>query len=199
MVTKVNDMDLRVLELFTKGYNKEYYIREVEKMLGVSSRTALKTLAKLEDLGILQSNIRGKIKLYKIKKSIISREYFLLTEQYKKIKFFEKNLIIKEIFEKIETLTSGIVLVFGSYAKGIPKKTSDLDLFVIGKYSDKKIKIFGKKYGIVINIKSYPMKIFRKELHDDFFLKEIIGNHVLIKSSEKFVDLVLKWTISNGV
>ncbi len=48
MITKVNDIDLKVLTLFTEGYNKEYYIREVEKLLKISSRTALVTLDKLE-------------------------------------------------------------------------------------------------------------------------------------------------------
>ena len=90
MVTKVNDTDLKILSLFTKGYNKEYYIREVEKLLNVSSRTALVTLAKLEKKGILEMKAKGKIKIYSIKKSTLSREFFLLTEQYKRIQFLEK-------------------------------------------------------------------------------------------------------------
>ncbi|MBU0471063.1 MAG: hypothetical protein KKF65_00435, partial [Nanoarchaeota archaeon] len=64
MITKVNDIDLKILSLFTKGYDKYYYIREVEKLLGVSSRTALVTLAKLEKKGILESKTKGKIKIY---------------------------------------------------------------------------------------------------------------------------------------
>ena len=51
MVIKVNDVDLRTLTLFTKSYDKEYYIREVERLLKVSSRTSLRTLAKLEKIG----------------------------------------------------------------------------------------------------------------------------------------------------
>ncbi|PIY59802.1 hypothetical protein COY95_05170, partial [Candidatus Woesearchaeota archaeon CG_4_10_14_0_8_um_filter_47_5] len=85
MVTKVNDIELRILTLFTKGYTKEFYIREVEKLLSVSSRTALVTLDKLEKKGILESSTRGKIKAYSIKKALISKEYFLLAEQYKRI------------------------------------------------------------------------------------------------------------------
>ena len=88
MFTKLNDVDLQVLSLFTRGYNTEYYIREVEKLLGVSSRTALLTLAKLEKNIILKSKFRGKTKIYSINKSILSREYFILTEQYKKINNF---------------------------------------------------------------------------------------------------------------
>ena len=198
MLTKVNDTDLRILSLFTKGYEKEYYIREVEKLLEVSSRTALVTLAKLEKKGILESKIKGKIKIYTIKKSSLSREYLLLTEQYKKIQFLEKNPLVKEVLEKADEFMQGIVIIFGSYAKEIQKEDSDLDLFIVGKFDEKKIKEVGKKYGLDINIKSYPMNIFEKEIRDDILLKEVIENHILIKDAEGFVRSVVKWIKSNG-
>ena len=193
MVTKVNDTDLKVLSLFTKGYDKGYYIREVEKLLNVSSRTALVTLAKLEEKGILKSETKGKIKTYSIKKSTLSREFFVITEQYKKIQFLEDNHLIKEVLDKTDEFMQGIVIIFGSFAKGIQKDDSDLDLFVVGKYDEDKIKEVGKKYGIDINIKSYPRKIFEKELHDDILLKEILDNHILITNIERFVRGVVKW------
>jgi hypothetical protein len=43
------------------------------------------TLAKLEKKGILELEAKGKIKIYSIKKSTLSRDFFLLTEQYKRI------------------------------------------------------------------------------------------------------------------
>jgi len=193
MITKVNDTDLKVLSLFTKGYDKGYYIREVKTLLGMSSRTAFVTLAKLENKGILESKVKGKIKIYSIKKSILSREFFILTEQYKKIQFFVKNHLIKEIFEKLDGNIKGTVMIFGSYAKGAQKKDSDLDLFIVGKFDEATIKYVGKKYGVDINIKNYPMKIFGKEMHDDILLKEIVENHVIIKDAEGLVGRIVKW------
>ncbi len=193
MVIKVNDIDLKILSLFTKNYEKEYYIREVEKLIKVSSRTALVTLAKLEKKGILESKTKGKIKAYSIKKTVLSREFFLLTEQYKRIEFLEKNHIVKEVIEKTEEYLQGIVIVFGSYAKGIQKEDSDLDIFIVGKFDEKKIKETGNKYGLNINIKSYPMNIFEKEIRNYILLKEIIENHIIIKDAEGFVRRVIKW------
>jgi len=193
MVTKVNDTDLRILGLFTRGYDKEYYIREAERLLGVSSRTAFVTLAKLEKKGILESQARGKIKTYAIRRSALSREFLILTEQYRKIQFLGENHLIKEVLEKADKYMRGMVLIFGSYAKGIQKDDSDLDLFIVGKYDKAKIRHIGRKYGIDINIKSYPMKIFKKEMHDDVLLKEIAGNHILIKDAEGFVRKVVRW------
>ncbi|MFH1211839.1 MAG: nucleotidyltransferase domain-containing protein [Candidatus Woesearchaeota archaeon] len=194
MVIKVNDMDLKVLSLFTKGYDKEYYIREAEKLLHVSSRTALVTLAKLEKQGILESRIRGKIKFYKIKKSSISKEFFILAEQYKKIQFLENNHLIKEILEKADQYIQGMAIIFGSYAKSTKKDDSDLDLFLAGRHDKDKIKEIGKKYGISISIKSYPLKIFEKEINTDILLKEVAENHILIKDAEEFVGRIAEWT-----
>ena len=92
----------------------------------------------------------------------------------------------------------GIVIIFGSYAKGIQKGDSDLDLFIVGAYDEKMIKEAGHKYGLDINIKSYPMNIFEKEIRDDILLKEVIENHILIKDAEGFVRRVVKWIKSNG-
>jgi len=194
MVIKVNDTDLCILSLFTKGYDKEFYIREVERLLKVSSRTALVTLAKLEKIGILESKKKGKIKTYSIRKTTLSREFFILAEQYKKIQFLEENQLIKEVLEKADEFMKGIVIVFGSYAKGTQKEDSDLDLFIVGTYDEKEIKNAGKKYGIDINIKSYPLPVFEKEIHDDILLKEIKENHILIKDAEGFIRRVVKWT-----
>ncbi len=193
MITKVNDIVLRVLTLYTKGYNREFYIREVEKLLHISSRTALVTLDKLEKKGILKSKTRGKIKTYQINKTVLSREYFVLVEQYKKILFLEKNHLIKEIIEKLDDVLEGVALIFGSYAKGIQGENSDLDLFIVGKHDNDKIQNVGRKYGIEINIKNYPMKIFKREINKDILLKEIAENHILINNSEGFVRIVAKW------
>jgi uncharacterized protein len=193
MITKVNDIDLKVLTLFTKGYNKELYIREVGKLLKISSRTALLTLDKLEKIGILESKTRGKIKIYIIRRTGISKEYFLLAEQYKKIHFLEKNHLIKEILEKLDGVFDGIAVLFGSYAKGIQKEDSDLDLLIVGKYVEKEIKEVGHKYGIEINIKNYPMNIFKKDINEDLLLKEAAENHILINNSEEFLRCITRW------
>ena len=193
MIIKVNDIELRILSLFTKGYNKEIYIREVGRILSISSRTALVTLDELEKKGILESKTRGKIKIYSIKKTIISREHFLLVEQYKKILFLEKNQLIKEIVEKLDDILEGITLIFGSYAKGIQKEDSDLDIFIVGKHKEGKIREVGHKYGIKINIKSYSLDLFEKEINEDILLKEVVENHIIIKDAEGFIRRVVKW------
>ena len=136
----ITENHLQAISLFTNGFNREYYIREVQKLLKISPRTSQLILNDLEDKGILESKTKGKIRTYKIKSNSLSKKYIILVEQYKAIAFFEKNQIVKELIEKITPFIEGIGIIFGSYAKGIAEKESDLDIFVIGKYNKEGIK-----------------------------------------------------------
>ena len=188
----ITENHLQVLLLFTNGFNREYYIREVQKLLKISPRTSQLILNDLENKGILESKTKGKIKAYTIKRNSLSQRYIIFSEQYKAIAFLEKKLIIKEIIEKINPFIEGIGIVFGSYAKDTAKKDSDLDIFVIGKYNKEKIKKISKTYGIEISIKCYPLKTFEKNLADDILLKEILKNHIIFLNAEQFIKMVLK-------
>ena len=188
----ITENHLQVLLLFTNGFNREYYIREVQKLLKISPRTSQLILNDLENKGILESKTKGKIKAYTIKRNSLSQRYIIFSEQYKAIAFLEKKLIIKEIIEKINPFIEGIGIIFGSYAKDIAKKDSDLDIFVIGKYNKEKIKKVSKTYGIEISIKCYPLKTFEKNLANDILLKEILKNHIIFLNAEQFIKAVLK-------
>lgn len=194
MYNKLNitENHLQVLSLFTNGFDREYYIREVQKLLKISPRTSQLILNDLENKGILESKTKGKIKVYTIKRNSLSQRYIIFSEQYKAIAFLEKKLVIKEIIEKINPFIEGIGIIFGSYAKDIAKKDSDLDIFIVGKYNKEKIKKTSKTYGIELSIKCYPLKTFEKNLANDILLKEILKNHIIFLNVEQFIKTVLK-------
>ena len=137
MYNKINitENGLQIISLFTNGFDREYYIREVEKLLKISPRTAQLILEDLENKGIVESKVKGKIKSYKLKINELSNRYLTFVEQYKSIAFMEKNLLVKEVIEKIGHFIDGIGVIFGSYAKGTSNKESDLDIFVAGEYN----------------------------------------------------------------
>ena len=194
MYNKINitENGLQVISLFTNGFDREYYIREVEKLLKISPRTAQLILEDLEGKGIIESKIRGKIKSYKLKISELSRRYLTFVEQYKSIAFMEKNLLIKEVIEKISPFIDGIGIIFGSYAKGTSNRESDLDLFIAGNYKMEEIKKVSRNLGIEISIKCYPLKTFEKNVNYDIFLKEVLKSHIVLKNTELFIQKVLK-------
>jgi len=194
MYNKINitENGLQIISLFTNGFDREYYIREVEKLLKISPRTAQLILEDLENKGIIESKVRGKIKSYKLKINELSNRYLTFVEQYKSISFMEKNLLVKEVIEKISQFINGIGIIFGSYAKGISNKESDLDIFVVGDYEKEEIKKVSRNLGIEISIKCYPLKTFEKNINHDILLREVLKNHIVFKNTELFIQKVMK-------
>ena len=194
MYNKINitENGLQIISLFTNGFDREYYIREVEKLLKISPRTAQLILEDLENKGIIESKVRGKIKSYKLKINELSNRYLTFAEQYKSIAFMEKNLLVKEVIEKISPFINGIGIIFGSYAKGMSNKESDLDIFTAGDFEKEEIKKVSRNLGIEISIKCYPLKTFEKNVNHDTLLKEVLKNHIIFKNTELFIQKVLK-------
>ena len=194
MYNKINitENGLQIISLFTNGFDREYYIREVEKLLKISPRTAQLILEDLENKGIIESRVKGKIKSYKLKINELSKRYLTFAEQYKSIAFMGENLLVKEAIEKISPFINGIGIIFGSYAKGTSNKESDLDIFVAGNYEKEEIKRVSINLGIEISVKCYPLDIFEKNISRDILLKEILKNHIVFINIEQFIQKVLK-------
>jgi len=194
MYNKINitENGLQIISLFTNGFDREYYIREVEKLLKISPRTAQLILEDLENKGIIESKVKGKIKSYKLKINELSKRYLTFVEQYKSISFMEKNLLVKEAIEKISPFINGIGIIFGSYAKGISNKESDLDIFVAGNYEKEEIKKVSINLGVEISVKCYPLDTFEKNISQDILLKEMLKNHIVFINIEQFIQKVLK-------
>ena len=195
MYDKINitEIGLQILSLFTEDYDSSYYIREVQRKLNISPRTAQIILNDLEEKGILESKLKGKIREYSLKRNETVIRYIMMVEQYKLISFLQKNILLSEIIEKITPSIKGSGIIFGSYAKGLQKKDSDLDIFIIGEYNKEEIRKVSKKYGIDISIKCYPQNIFEKNKNNDILVREVIKSHVLFLNSEEFIRAVLKY------
>jgi len=193
MYKKVNmtENTLQVLCLFTHGFDKDYYIREVERLLGLSPRTAQLILQDLEDKGILESAARGKIKSYRLRYDGPARRYLTLAEHYKLLSFLERNLLVKEAVEQIRPFVNGIGIVFGSHAKGTATRESDLDIFIAGQHDREAVKRVSRTLGVGVSLKPYPLAAFRRNVKRDFLLIEILKDHVVFRGAEQFIDTVL--------
>jgi len=194
MYEKVNitENHFRALSLFTRGLGAEYYIREVQRLLGISPRTSQLILDDLEKKAVLESRTRGKIRTYGIRKSEAAKDYLVFAEQYKKITFLRGRPMIREVISKITPMIRGLGMVFGSYAKGVEKKGSDLDVFIAGDYDRRGVKKVSELYGIEISVKSYPMEIFKRDIRKDALIREVLSDHVVFSGAEEFVRTVLE-------
>ncbi|GEM_PF-196321 len=188
----ITENHLLIMNLFTKGFNKEYYIRQIHQITGLSPRAAQLILKDLEEKTVLESTVRGKIRAYKLKKSILTKQYLILSEIYKRLAVMQEDPLLKEIIEKITPAIRGIGIIFGSYAKRIQKKESDIDIFIVGDSEEKTIKSIGKMYNKDIQIKKYPFKVFNELDKKNILVNEVLENHIIIKGIEEFIESVKK-------
>ena len=190
-----------IMKQFLGDYNKEIYGRGLIKKVNISPKNIALTLDELEKAGILSFKTKGNMKYFSLNKSNpLCEKYILLIEIEHSIEFLKKNSRINFILEKIGK--NQIICIFGSYAKGIQKKDSDLDLFVVGNFNEKEIKKIGKSYNLDISIKQCSKSGFISLLKEkDLLILEILENHVLISGYEEFIREVIKqkWYIWAGV
>lgn len=191
MELHITENHLKILTLFTNGYLHEYYIREVYNKLNLGLQTAQRILDDLEEKGILSSEIKGNIRIFRLQNNQIARDYITLTEQYKKIIFLGNYPLISQVVEKIIPFVNGISIVFGSYAKKNAHEDSDLDICVIGECKKSEINNISRRYNISTSIFQYSYEIFEKEYLKDHLLKEVIQDHIIITQPDQFVRWIL--------
>jgi len=176
-------INTKIFEEFLREYSSNLTGSLIAKKKKLNQKTTANHLQSLEKEGILKSKIQGKNKNYflNLENKEIVKNYILAVEHLRTVEFYKKNLIIKEISEKINEHITGSALIFGSYAKNSQKKNSDLDILVIGKCNEKEIEKIGKTYNLEINLKIYP------KFESDLLIKEAIKNHIFIKNFDLII------------
>jgi len=178
MVQKRDNIELKIVVILIKN---NMHIRGIAKTLRESHSTIFRKLEKLEKLNVVDSRVEGRNKVFFLKDTVLSRNYKIQSEINNLNEFIGKypefQILIKKILKKTQGLN---VFLFGSYAKPIAKKESDIDIYI--ETGDKKIKKAIEKINSKINVKIGP---FNKESD---LIKEIIKNHIIIRGVEAFYD-----------
>jgi len=178
---------IKIFEEFLRDFNVGLTGSFIAKKKKLNQKTTSSFLKNLEKETILKSKTEGKNKLYylNLDNKEVVKNFIIAVEHLRTINFYKKNILIKEIAEKIQNQIKGIAVIFGSYAKGIQKKDSDLDLFIIGKCNEKEIDKISHLYGLELNLKIYP------KLEKDLLTLEIIKDHLIIKNVELFIEEII--------
>lgn len=162
-----------LLRLYFTNPDKEYYLRELERMINFPVGNIRRELLKLESRGLFTFRRQGNL------------SYYSLNKKHPLFKVF-KSVISKTIGVEGElrnTLSrvKGIKLAFiyGSFAKGAERIASDIDLFIIGHINEENlIKAISQAETALkreINYSLYSRKDFEKKKKEkDYFIKELI-------------------------
>ena len=184
MILNINKM--KVLAEFSADYHKRIYGRDIAKKLKMNQKTVSNILNELEKEHILKFTQEGKNKYYFLNEFYpYLKEMIQLVEIQRKINFLEKYKKLKELFLKLEERIEGMLVIFGSYANFSATEKSDLDVFILGRIKD--IEDLEEFYNIKINIVKSNKTKFNK---NEYVIKEIIKNHIVLQGVEDFIRLI---------
>lgn len=187
----INNQSIRIISVFSKNISQGLHGREIARKLKANQKTISSNLNILERAGVLKSNKKGRnIEYSLIKDSFLAKQLLVIAEQYKLIKAASENFVIQTIASDIAETTTGIALIYGSYAKGTAEKNSDIDILMIGAPKKDRFEAIKNRlpidmHHIVTDSTSFIKSIMKKEN----FIKEIMDNHILIRGFEEFTEM----------
>jgi len=160
---------------------KENHIRGLAKELNTNQTTIARKIKELYKNNIVDYNQQGKNKVFFIKKTLEAKYYSYIVEIHKCIEAVRKHPRLRRIFREInQNKKIELAILFGSYAKGLEKKDSDIDLYI--ETEDRKLKKQVEMIDTKLNVKigEYNSK--------NLLIKEIKKNHIIIKGVEHYYE-----------
>lgn len=150
-----------LLTLYFTTPNKKYYLRELERILNFSVGNIRRELIKLESTGLFLSENKGNLVYYYLNKS------YPLFKELKSIIFKTSGApkMLQNILNKFDGIDRAFI--YGSFAKGKERESSDIDLLIIGEVNeDKLIEVISnveRKLQREINYSIYGKEDFKKK------------------------------------
>jgi len=116
---------VRILETLIFNPSTQFHLRDISRRIRITPIYVKKELQNLKELNLIQESKKGNLSLFEIK-----RESPIFTELKS---MFIKTEFLEELVKKsLKRFKIDFAFIFGSFAKGIEKGESDIDLFIIG-------------------------------------------------------------------
>lgn len=169
------------MEILTLLLRNSNHVRGMAKELKTNPMTVLRATRELFEGNVVDYRQEGKNKVYFLKKTSEARAYVIMNETYKFIKLIKKYPELRKITDKIQkNKRIKLAILFGSYAKGLAKDESDIDIYV--ETTVQKIKQELEQIDSKLSIK------IGKYNKSSLLIKEIEKNHVIIKGIEEYYE-----------
>jgi len=192
----INQTTLKILAVYRSDYRRLSHLREIAKETAVDVSPIHYQLERLEKMRVLFSALKGRNKEYSLNLGNLSVKYYMtLAETYTTVTYLERNFLIKKITGELEAQIDGVIILFGSFAKGRATKNSDVDLFIV---SEDESSVYGRAVrevqdlvGRKINVKSMNEAGFIKGFSNgEPLIREVVSDHVILKGIDKFCDMM---------
>ncbi|MFH1175079.1 MAG: nucleotidyltransferase domain-containing protein [archaeon] len=128
--------------------------------------------------GVVDYHTEGKNKIFALKKNPVAKANIIMAEQYKLLKLYHSYPELQVILDEVAKQFKGMTILFGSYAKFLAKKDSDIDLYIAS--NERKVK---ERVQQVNSRLSVQMGMLSKT---DALSQEILQDHVIVSGVEEY-------------
>ena len=155
------------------------HVRALAKEIHVSSMQASRLLRQLQHQLLVDYVKEGRNKVYFLRNTVEARSALDAAEHHKLILLLQKYPLLRSVTEDIQKDKKiKLALIFGSYAKGIAKEQSDIDIFI--QTNDKTYRERLKLIDSRAAVKTGSLSVGGP------LVNEINKNHVIIKGVEEY-------------
>ncbi|MFH1637284.1 MAG: nucleotidyltransferase domain-containing protein [Candidatus Woesearchaeota archaeon] len=180
---------LNILRLLIESQEKAFSIRQIGIQRKINYKTAYTSLKALAEEGIVTQKKHGNTTIcsfsHKFNHSVFHVEYARLNDLLK-----NKDLLV--LYSRLSKVNGQfILLLFGSYAKGQPKKGSDIDLLLISD-SPKPIEEQISLLPLNIHLTHISYDNFRSMLNSKEFsvVSEAVKHNILLFGIEDYYRMI---------
>ncbi len=173
-----------LLRLYFTNPENEYYLRELERLLGFSAANIRRELLKLEKTGLFKTRGEANLIYYSLNKD------YPLYNELKNIVF--KTIGVEGALREIMNTVRGVevALIYGSFAAGEETGMSDIDLLIVGQPAEEelmtKIDELEEKLKREINYTIYSRTEYndRRKKKDTFVQNILARPKIMLKGTE---------------
>ncbi len=169
------------LEIVNELLGKPQHIRALAIKVGTNHTTIIRKIRELYNENVLDYKEEGKNKTYFLKKTPEAKNYAFMAETYKLNQILKKYPSLRNVLDKTQKNKKiKMAVLFGSYAKGLAKKESDIDIYIDASSLSLRQEIEKINSKLSVKIGKYDK--------NSPLIKEIEKNHVIIKGVEDFYE-----------
>ena len=184
----------KILKLLLSNKNKEFTIRSISKNISVDYKTVYLIIKELIRINLIKSKKIGQTVSCSINQKEFNSDVFKAELIRREDLFKNKNFSI--IYNDLKDIKEQffILLLFGSYASGKPRKNSDIDLMLIADNETIKKKVKNKisLLPLDIHLLAFTSEEFISMLKTTEFNvgKETFNNNVILFGIEDFYRII---------
>lgn len=182
---------MKIINWLGKHRGKQITMYALSKAVKIPYATFHRAINQMK--GIVVLDAIGKAKAVSLSTSNpVIKSYLAVSSEEEKNDFLEKQPIIRKIASELDT--KDIVLLFGSYAKGREKESSDIDILVVNTKGERSISfskyevMFKKKINAIFVAKQELRQMLREKVEN--VGKQALESHILLNNPEGFWECV---------